>query len=158
MQMIKLNNRKLAQKNQHGFVLVMALVLLAVMTLIGVSSMNSANMELKATANARQHQIAFQAVQSILEFTTSDAGGGAVIDFQSYDPTPQVVSHSVANTSALSASVVYAGCSSGVGSSLEEGKGTSYNFYQISATGANSTGTATSLQNQGVRYPSASCL
>jgi len=143
-------------EQQRGFVLVLALVLLAVLTLIGVSSMNSANMELKATANAQQHQIAFDSVQSVLEYAVS-ATGASLIDFQTNDPTPQVVSTTVANASSLSASAVYSGCSIGVGSSLEEGKGFSYNFFNITGTGSNSTDTATSIQVQGVRFPAASC-
>ncbi len=70
---------------QRGFVLVLALVMLAVLTLIGVSSMNSANMELKITANSRQHQVAYNAAQSLLEYTASDGGVG-VIDYQTKTP------------------------------------------------------------------------
>lgn len=145
---------------QQGFVLIMALVLLTVMTLIGVASMNSANMELKATANARQHQIAFNGVQSLLEYVLSKGAvttAGVVIDWQTTNVAPQNVVHAVNNTSSLQAAVVYAGCSSGIGSSLEAGKGVSYNFYNVAASGSNTTGTSTSLQNRGVRYPSASC-
>ena len=141
---------------QQGFVLIMALVLLAVMTLIGVSSMNSANMELKATANAQQHQVAFNAVQSLLEYAISADGVGA-LDFQTTNPTPQVIKASVPNASNLVASAVYSGCSVGVGSSLEEGKGFSFNYFDISGSGANSTNTATSIQAQGIRYPAAAC-
>ncbi|MBT8119353.1 MAG: hypothetical protein KJN89_06505 [Gammaproteobacteria bacterium] len=141
---------------QRGFVLVLALVLLAVLTLIGVSSMQRANMELKATANSQQHQIAFNAVQSLLEFAISDTGASSV-DYQTTDPTPQVVTTSLANASNLSGSVVYSGCSVGVGSSLEEGKGFSYNFFNIDGTGSNKTGTSTSLQTQGIRFPAAAC-
>ena len=140
---------------QQGFVLILALVLLAVMTLIGVSSMNSANMELKATANAQQHQFAFSAGQSVLEFAVSDDDANT-IDFQTNDPTPQTVTTTVAGVS-LTAAAVYAGCSVGVGSSLEEGKGFSYNFFNIAGTGTNLTGSATSIQSQGIRFPAASC-
>lgn len=141
---------------QQGFVLILALVLLAVLTLIGVSSMQRANMELKATSNAQRHQIAFNAVQSLLEFAISDTGA-SLIDFQTNDPTPQVITTTVPNASNLSASAVYSGCSVGVGSSLEEGKGFSYNFFNIDGSGSNKTGTSTSLQTQGIRFPAAAC-
>ncbi|HHJ34622.1 MAG TPA: hypothetical protein ENJ87_02550 [Gammaproteobacteria bacterium] len=159
-QMIKQKNSMQFHTEQQGFVLIMALVLLAVMTLIGVASMNSANMELKATANARQHQVAFNAVHSLLEYTLSDGAvttGGTPIDYQTTSATPQSISYALVNAASLQASVVFAGCSSGVGSSLEAGKGVSYNFYSIAASGSNTTGTSSSLQNRGVRYPSASC-
>lgn len=141
---------------QQGFVLVLALVLLAVMTLIGVSSMSSANMELKATANAQHHLIAFNAVQSVIEFALSAV---TTFDFQTNDPdlTQSITTHTVTNTSALTASAVFVGCTTGVGSSLQAGKGFSYNFYRVTGTGSNASGTATSIQNQGVRFPAAAC-
>ena len=154
MSLIKQKHETLCNK-QQGFVLVLALVLLAVMTLIGVSSMNSANMELKATANAQQHQFAFNAGQSILEYAVS-ADGASFIDFQTSDPTPQPVTTTVMGV-VTTANAVYAGCGVGIGSSLEEGKGFSYNFFNITGSGSNSTGTATSIQVQGIRFPAAAC-
>jgi len=152
------NRVYLSATRQGGFVLVMALVMLAVLTLIGISSMNSANMELRATANAQQHQNAFNAVQSLLEFAISDQGAAPVIDFQTSDSNlTQTVTTTVSNASALSATVVLSGCSVGLGTSLEAGKGFSYNFFNIIGSGSTPTGTATSVQGQGVRYPSASC-
>jgi len=153
---MRLKNQKYC--HQSGFVLVLALVLLAVMTLIGVSSMNSANMELKATANARQHQYAFNAAQSLLEYTVSATGiTNEGLDFQTSD---KVLVQPVAETIdgvALAGAVTYAGCSVGVGSSLQEDKGFSYSFYNINTTGVNSSGTASSIQMQGVRFPAAAC-
>ncbi len=147
---------------QGGFVLILALVLLAVMTLIGVSSMNSANMELKATANARQHQRAFNDVYSLLEYTLSGGAiitpAGTPIDYQTTDGnlTQFVVSPTASNANSQ-ATIVYAGCSSGVGSSLVAGKGVSYNFYNIVANVSSAASTVASEQNRGARYPSASC-
>jgi hypothetical protein len=144
-------------KQQRGFVLVLALVMLAVLTVIGVSSMNSANTELKATANAKQHQVAFNATQSLLEFTVSKPGTVA-IDYQTRNTTPQVYgSYILPGTSALSASVEYTGCSKGIGGSLEDGKSFGYNFFNIKGSGSNATGTARSNQTQGLRFPAAAC-
>lgn len=142
-------------KQQRGFVLILALVMLAVLTLIGVSSMNSANIELKATANAKQHQVAFNATQSLLEFTVSKPGTG-VIDYQTMAATPQIYSSFVLpGASALTATVEYIGCGKSEGGSLEDGRGFSYNFYNVRGSGSNAAGTATSNQTLGVRYPSA---
>jgi len=66
-----LSSNRLHNSKQQGFVLILALVMLTVLTLIGVSSMNSANMELRATANAQQHQVAFNAVQALIEYSVS---------------------------------------------------------------------------------------
>ena len=145
---------------QQGFVLVLVLVMLAVLTLIGVSSMNSSSIELKATANARQHHIAFNAVQSLLEFAVSGQDT-VTVDFQTTSSTVQTVAYPDAapglTASELSASVVYAGCAPSPGSSLEEGKGFSSNFFDITGTGSNATGTASSTQVQGIRFPAAAC-
>jgi hypothetical protein len=147
--------RQQYKKQQRGFVLILALVLLAVMTLIGVSSMNSANMELKATANAKQHQVAFNAVQSLLEFMISKPGTG-IIDYQTSDLVPQVYSaFAIAGGSKLTGTVNYLGCAKGTGGSLEAGKGFSYNFYNVQGSGSNATNTAISNQTLGVRFPSA---
>ncbi len=148
-------NAQLHKARQQGFVLVLVLVMLAVLTLIGVSSMNSANMELKATANAKQHQAAFHVVQSVLEFAVS-ADGAALIDFQIYEPAPIDSSDfTVVNGTAYSAETVFTGCGVGVGSSLE--KGFSFNFFDITGTGSNAGGTAASVQTQGIRFPAAAC-
>ncbi len=151
-------NTRLHKARQQGFVLVLVLVMLAVLTLIGVSSMNSANMELKATANAKQHQAAFHVVQSVLEFAVS-TDGAALINFQINDPaltqTIDSSDFSVVNGSAYSAQTVFSGCGVGVGSSLV--KGFSFNFFDITGTGANAAGTANSVQTQGIRFPAAAC-
>ena len=148
------NSRRHVQ--QQGFVLILVLVLLAVLTLIGVSSMNSSNMGLKATANARQHHAAFNAVQSLLEYAVSTKNP-VLIDFQTVPAGVQTVTYTKTGASGLTATAVYSGCAASVGSSLEEGKGFSSNFFNITGTGANATGTATSTQVQGIRFPAAAC-
>lgn len=144
---------------QRGFVLILALVLLAVLTLIGVSSMNSANVELKASANAQQHQLAFNAVQSLLEYAVSstDPASPPIFDFQTDSTLTQTASTTLADTSMLVADADFAGCAPGVGSSLEEGRGFNYNFFNIAGRGSTATGTSTSLQTQGIRFPAAAC-
>ena len=149
------HNPQLPLVRQQGFVLILVLVLLATLTLIGVSSMNSSNMELKATANARQHHVAFNAVQSLIEYAVS--GQTAVtVDFQTVPSTVQTVPYTMTGASALTASVAYAGCAASVGNSIA-GKGFSSNFFNVTATGANASGTSTSTQVQGVRFPAAAC-
>lgn len=159
--MILLKQKQLKQGNrQQGFVLILALVLLAVMTLIGVSSMNSANMELRATANAQQHQHAFITGQSVLAYAISASAvrsdSGLPPDFQTSDPAPQPIKIIMDGVDIVSAAT-YVGCATGVGSSLEEGKGFSYNFFNIEGMGINKGSTATSIQNQGIRFPAAAC-
>ena len=130
----KINYRSPVQK-QKGFVLVLAIVLLTVLTLIGVSSMNSASIELKSAANEQQHQIAFNAVQSVIEYAISNAvtqGAVPLLDYQTNDEAlEQVLTYSIANASALSAKLEYTDCAIGV--------------------------EAFSQQVQGVRHTAASC-
>jgi len=145
-----------SQPRQGGFVLILSLVMLAVLTLIGVSSMSRSNMELRATANSRQHQAAFNAAQSVLEYTSSEAGVTAV-DYQTTTPNSITSYTGIANSKNVSATVSYVGCSFAIGSSLEAGKGFSYSYFNVDGRASNATGTATSLQSQGVRYPAAGC-
>lgn len=147
------------KKQQSGFVLVLALVLLAVMTLIGVSSMERSSMELKAAANAQQHQVAFNATQSLIEFAVS---GLTNVDYQDTEfdqpvDTTLLPAAVLADASLLSAVSVHAGCAVGVGSSMQKNKGSRYNFFEMTATASNKKGTATSIQVQGLRYPAAAC-
>jgi len=150
---------------QQGFVLILVLVLLSVLTLIGMSSMTSSSMELRATANAQQHQIAFNAVQAILEFSISKPTTN-LINYQPDEAEKLIIqnipAYTVASASSLTGTVEHTGCSVGVGSSLGLGKGFSYNFFNITGTGFNETtagtkGSASSTQTQGVRFPAASC-
>ena len=150
-------------RQQQGFVLVLALVLLTVLTLIGVSSMNSASIELKSAANAQQHQIAFNAVSSTIEYAISDAvvkgGGTPLLNYQTNDTSTQsVLTHIVPNASVLQATLDFVGCLPGApGSSLEAGRGFGYNLYTLTVTGSNASGSATSQQIQGVRHIAAAC-
>jgi type IV pilus assembly protein PilX len=55
-----------AYKKQSGAALVVSLLILLVMTLIGVSSMQTTTMEEKMASNAREHQQAFEAAEAAL--------------------------------------------------------------------------------------------
>jgi type II secretory pathway pseudopilin PulG len=139
---------------QQGFVLILTLVLLAVMTLIAVSSMNSANVELKAASNARQHQFAFNAVQSLLEYAVSGEGV-TILDFQDTKAVDQTLTATYPDAKNLTAVMNHAGCGPALGSSLSGNF--KYNYFQVRGSGENKTGTASSVQAVGVRYPAAAC-
>ena len=61
---IKRNNAIGSSGGQRGAVLVMGLVLLMVLTILGVSGMNTATLELAMAGNAQFHQEAFQAAET----------------------------------------------------------------------------------------------
>lgn len=60
------------QKQQSGAALVIGLVILLVMTLLGVSSMNSSRTELKIAANIQNKSIAFQAAENAIQRVVLD--------------------------------------------------------------------------------------
>jgi type IV pilus assembly protein PilX len=148
-------------KKQSGAVLVMALVMLAVLTLIGVASMDSSSMELKIASNKQEHDVAFQTAQAVIALATSTDPDDNPIDYHDISGTTQTLSYPGANSSVTgvtgNASVTLVGCSAGIGDSLEEGKGQKFNFYDVRATGFNTTGSSSSVQVQGVRYFAAGC-
>ncbi len=55
--------------DQRGAVLVVGLILLMVLTVLGVSSMNTATLELVMAGNAQYHQQAFQAAESGIDIS-----------------------------------------------------------------------------------------
>ena len=148
---------------QQGAVLVMALVMLTVLTLIGVSSMSSSTLELKVAANTQQHDVAFQAAQSVIDITASDDPLNTN-NYQVFITDPanpayeQIINYaSVDGEATAQAATFWVGCKKNMGSSLEEGKAPASNFFNIRATGQTITGSASSVQMQGVRFPAAAC-
>ena len=107
-------------KKQSGMVLVLALVMLAVLTLIGVASMDSSSLELKVAANTQEHEVAFQAAQAVIAFATSIDPDNTV-DYHDVSSTPQTLNYPGPNSSITgitgNATVTRVGCSAGIGDS-----------------------------------------
>jgi len=151
-------------QQQRGAVLVMALVMLTVLTLIGVSSMSSSTIELKVASNTQQHDIAFQAAQSIIDIAASPDSPLNTNNYQVFETDSAAIGYEqnlyytgTSGKSAAQAITVWVGCKSQIGSSLEQGKAPVINFFNVTATGSTVTGSASSVQMQGVRYPAAAC-
>jgi Tfp pilus assembly protein PilX len=150
--------------SQNGAVLVMALVLLTVMTLIGVASMNSSSMQMRVASNMQQHNIAFQAAQSRVQYMLSQAEGtanavdvrvnvpyGSTLPLQTQtcnlsDGCPDGPSGSWT----ADAKVFYEGCTKGFGNSQQAGKGIGVRTFEIYVTATAAGGIARSIQGQGV--------
>ena len=134
--------------------------MLAVLTLIGVASMDSSSIQLKVASNTQEHDVAFQAAQAVIAFATSTDPDNT-INYQNISGAIQTLNYPGPNSSVTGitgdASVQLVGCSAGIGDSLEEGKGQKFNFYDVTATGLNTTGSSNSVQVQGVRYFAAGC-
>ncbi|MFB3112123.1 MAG: PilX N-terminal domain-containing pilus assembly protein [Gemmatimonadales bacterium] len=60
-----------SRHDQRGAVLVVGLIILMVLTVLGVSSMNTATLELTMTGNAQYHQEAFQAAETGIDISIS---------------------------------------------------------------------------------------
>jgi type IV pilus assembly protein PilX len=157
-------NLKLQQLDkQQGAVLVMALVMLTVLTLIGVSSMSSSTLELKVAGNTQQHDIAFQAAQSIIDIAASEdpANTNNYQVFKTDSAQPgfkQMINYASSDGEATAqAETFWVGCKKNIGNSLEEGKAPASNFFNVTATGQTITGSSSSVQVQGLRYPAAAC-
>lgn len=150
-------------KQQRGAVLMMSLVMLTVLTLIGVSSMTSSTLELKVSSNMQQHDVAFQAAQSAIDITAStdplNTNNFQVFKTDSADPLfEQIMNYSSSDGyGAAQTATFWVGCKKNIGSSLEEGKAPSSNFFNVRATGQTASGSAMSVQMQGLRYPAAAC-
>ena len=124
-----MKNLKLQQLDkQQGAVLVMALVMLTVLTLIGVSSMSSSTLELKVAGNTQQHDIAFQAAQSIIDVAASEDPANTN-NYQVFKTDPaqagfkQIINYASSDGEASAqAETFWVGCKKNIGNSLEEGK------------------------------------
>ena len=148
---------------QHGAVLVMALVMLTVLTLIGVSSMSSSSLELRVAGNTQQHDIAFQVAQTVIDIAASEdpmnTNNYQVFKIDPADPTfEQIINYtSLDGKASAQAATFWVGCKKNIGSSLEEGKAPYSNFFNVRATGMTITGSSSSVQMQGLRFPAAGC-
>ncbi len=147
--------------DQKGAVLVLALVMLTVLTLIGVSSMSSSSLELKVASNAQQHNIAFQGTQSRVAFASVNDPVNP-INFLIADTTIVQTCNPADGCPnggdwVATADVNYIDCSKGYGSSLEAGKGFSYRIFEVVATGETTTLSSRSTQVGAVRYPVKGC-
>lgn len=88
------------QKHQSGAALVIGLVILLVMTLLGVSSMNTTRTELKIAGNIQSHSTAFQTAEAgIQQLLTNTATAWANITApQSYTYNPVSTNNSATMT------------------------------------------------------------
>ena len=68
---IKGNNAISCRSEQRGAALVVGLILLMVLTVLGISSMNTATLELAMAGNTQHHQEAFQAAETGIDISIS---------------------------------------------------------------------------------------
>ena len=117
-------------QKQQGTTLLVALIILVVITLIGVTAMKNANIDEQMASNLYQKNLTFQASESAVESTINDS---TLIQqaINSNTPVTQAVTVPIPNTTAT---VSYSAVGSGlaVGSSANLFSGTRF---MITATG-----------------------
>jgi type II secretory pathway pseudopilin PulG len=154
---------------QQGAVLVISLVLLTVLTLVGVASMSSSSLELKAASNAQQYKSAYEAAQSRIEFAATnnainpldyliaipDIDNPSTWPVQNCDDTDGCPDGS---TWTATAQLDYTGgCGPAAGYSIEADRGPVMRTFAITVDAQNNSGTSSSVQVQGVRHLAAGC-
>jgi len=141
--MIKVRKLSGAADNQRGVALVLAMVILVILTMLGISSMKSSTLELKMAAGIQDNTMAFQAAES-----------GLVEAFRTMTLDPnQTVTSSFSPVSGITATTQtsYTGKSLVTGTTLpSSAQYYRYSNFEQTAT-AISSGGAKVVINQGVR-------
>ena len=86
---------------QHGAALVVGLVLLMVLTILGISGMNTATLELTMASNAQFQQDAFQAAETGIDIAISSTQLSAAINGQNLMLPPTTLGDGISTTEAL---------------------------------------------------------
>lgn len=63
-------------RQQHGMVIIMALVILLILSILGISSMSSSTMQERMASNTRDHHVAFQAAEVALRAAEREIEAG----------------------------------------------------------------------------------
>ncbi len=164
-------NTSITKNKQNGAVLVVSLVLLTVLTLVGVASMQSSSLELRAASNAQQYNTAFEGAVSRTEFATSqdvnnpldflvaipDVSNPATWPVQNCNPADGCPDDPSGNWTATAQMTFSGSCLPAVGFSLEDGRSVYFRHFDITTDARANNGAARSVQVQGVRFPAAGC-
>lgn len=165
----KLMNKPMTRNRQQGAVLVVSLVLMTVITLIGVATMQSTTLEMRAAGNAQMSHTAFEGGQSRIEFAASNSNANPVnylVAIQTpADPTSWPVQTCDPGDGCVDGSSWKAtaqvnftgGCRQMIGYSLEDGRAPVMRTFEVVVNAQTSNGQSTSNQVQGVRHPAAGC-
>ncbi len=73
------SNAVCSRSHQRGAVLVVGLILLMVLTVLGISGMNTATLELTMAGNTQYHQEAFQAAETGLDISIAQRNFNAAV-------------------------------------------------------------------------------
>lgn len=91
----------LTSKRQHGAALVVGLVLLMVLTILGISGMNTATLELTMASNTQFQNDAFQAAETGIDLAIANSQLGAAISGPGIPLAPRTLPDGSSTTEAL---------------------------------------------------------
>jgi len=134
---------------QTGAVLIMSMLMLLVMTLIGITTMNTATLEEKMSANSMNNNISLQASESAVDAALADTNN-LVLALNSSTPISVTTNLGTSGVTSV-ASITYIGSTIAPGFSFGNNQGT-FSTYQFEAegTGAVPAANATSVTVQGI--------
>ena len=137
-------------RQQRGFVLVVCLIFLLVLTVLGINNMGTSSLQARMASNAQSKLIAFQAADSAIEATftgSNDVFNAIVLNAQ--PATPVTSNYSInSNTVATNSYVVnFNSGGTNYGNSLTQFSGA---LVEISSTATNPNSNAKSVLVQGV--------
>lgn len=136
---------------QNGAALVVGLIMLLVMTLMGVTSMNTTRTELKIANNLNNHSTAFQTAALLVERILVDP---AIIWSNADMVVPQTGSYPAGYTSgdglrAGTASLLFVGCRASAGASITGHAGkTTVHELSVAGNAVNSNGDVVGVSRQ----------
>ncbi len=137
-----------APRRERGAVLIVSLILLVVMTLLGVTSMNSTSLEEKMAANTQETTRAFQTAETGLSMSFND---NAAYDLSSgYDPAATTVSGTSDTVDVASSFKGWSPPPTGSLYSATSFQAAHFNFNSIGSTGP--SGSAVSVTLDGGAY------
>lgn len=84
-------------RHQHGFSLVMVLIFLVLLTILGVTAMQTSTLEERMAGNLRDENIAFQAAESALREAEEFLSGVVLPDFNTTGATTPGLYNTVGN-------------------------------------------------------------
>ncbi len=140
-------SRPASLRAQRGAVLIIALILLAIMTLLAVTAMNMNTMEERMASNVQEINRAFQTAESGLSMALADSNAFNTSNTPAapYVSAPQAIGTYNASTTYTSVFVQATPPPRGSGWDISR---FAYYYFNMSATGTTVTGSTTTL-NQG---------
>ncbi|MBZ9558946.1 MULTISPECIES: pilus assembly protein [unclassified Modicisalibacter] len=87
-----------AKRSQQGIVLIVSLIFLLILSLLGLSSIQSATLQENMVGNQRDHDMAFQAAEAALRWAEGQAKKGNGIHDEAWAPGSKVNTYALGDS------------------------------------------------------------